>query len=69
MQKAKSDAEAAKRQEEIKQEAEKKVDMLAPPVEEKTEEKIYKMTFTVHGTMSQLKEIKNFMLERGIKYE
>lgn len=69
VQKAKSDAEAAKRQEEIKQESEKKVDMLAPPVEEKTEEKIYKVTFTVHGTMSQLKEIKNFMLERGIKYE
>ena len=54
----------------MKQKTEQKVEMLAPPVvEDKAKEKEYKMSFTVHGTISQLKELKDFMLERGIRYE
>ena len=32
-------------------------------------EEQFKMTFTVSGTKEQLKAVKNFMTERGIKYE
>ena len=37
---------------------------IAPPVEE---EKIMKTTFTLEGTLSQLKEVKNFIISKGIK--
>ncbi len=67
---AKSDVQATTEQEQIKQEAEQKVEMLAPPIiEDKPKEKEYKMSFTVHGTITQLRELKNFMIERGIRYE
>lgn len=67
---AKSEIQITTEQEQIKREAEQKVEMLAPPVvEDKPQEKQYKMSFTVYGTISQLKELKNFMLERGISYE
>lgn len=35
-----------------------------PPIEE---EKILKMTFTIKGTLSQLKEVKKFIIEKGIE--
>lgn len=67
---AKTDVLTATEQEQMKQKTEQKVEMLAPPVvEDKAKEKEYKMSFTVHGTISQLKELKDFMLERGIRYE
>lgn len=31
--------------------------------------KLYKMSFTVNGTIDQLKQLKQFMEEKGIKYE
>ncbi len=56
--------------EEVNKQAEEKVDMLAPPVieEEKPEEKKYTMTFTVSGTMEQLKALKAFMIENNINF-
>ena len=73
--KAVEEAEKAKaaytQTESINQQAEKKVDMLAPPVieEEKPEEKKYTMTFTVSGTMEQLKAIKAFLIENNIEFK
>lgn len=73
--KAVEEAEKAKaaytQTESINQQAEKKVDMLAPPVieEEKPEEKKYTMTFTVSGTMEQLKALKAFMIENNIEFK
>lgn len=40
------------------------VEPIAPPIEE---EKILKMSFTVKGTMPQLKELKQFIIEKGIE--
>ena len=57
--------------EEVNRQAEEKVDMLAPPkVEEEKpeEEKKYTMTFTVSGTMEQLKALKAFMIENNINF-
>lgn len=31
--------------------------------------KVYRMEFTVHGTIDQLKALKNFMIKEGIRYE
>ena len=50
--------------------------MHAPPTEEeaspeeteKAVEKTYTMTFTVSGTIEQLKALKSFMLENCIKF-
>ena len=73
--KAVEEAEKAKtaytQTENINQQAEKKVDMLAPPVieEEKTEEKKYTMTFTVTGTIQQLKAIKAFLIDNNIDFK
>lgn len=36
---------------------------------EVSEETLYSMTFTVTGTIEQLKAVKNFIIERGIQYE
>lgn len=63
-----SDIQNKSEHQQFKQECEQKVEMLAPPIEVK-QEKIYKMIFTVQGTTAQLKELKKFMNERGIKYE
>lgn len=59
-----------KQQEEVKQEAVNRVDALAPPTieEPKADVKTYTMTFTVSGTIEQLKALKAFMLESGIEY-
>lgn len=57
--------------EEVNRQAEEKVDMLAPPVieEEKPEEKKYTMTFTVTGTIQQLKAIKAFLIDNNIDFK
>lgn len=56
--------------EEVNRQAEEKVDMLAPPAieEEKPEEKKYTMTFTVSGTIEQLKALKAFMIDNNINF-
>lgn len=70
--KAVEEAEKAKavysQNEEINEQAEEKIDMLIPPTveEEKPEEKKYTMTFTVSGTIDQLKALKAFMIENNI---
>ena len=55
-------------------EAVKKVEAFAPPVEQAPEaapepEKEYRCTFTVRATKSQLKRLKEFLNQEGIKYE
>lgn len=55
------------KQEQIKQEVVERIEQLAPPVEVE-EVKTYTMTFTVNGTMEQLKSLKAFMLENNIKF-
>lgn len=50
------------------QEAAKKVEAFAPPVEVK-EAKVLRATFAAYGTMDQLKEMKRYALEIGIKME
>lgn len=73
--KAVEEAEKAKaaytQYEEVNRQVEEKVDMLAPPVieEEKSEEKKYTMTFTVSGTIEQLKTLKSFMIENNIEFK
>lgn len=55
--------------EEVNRQAEKKIDQLAPPeIVPEQEEKTYQMTFTVNGTIEQLKALKAFMLENNIKF-
>lgn len=55
--------------EETSRQAEKKVDMLAPPeIVPEQEEKTYSMTFTVSGTIEQLKALKAFMIENNINF-
>lgn len=72
--KAVEEAEKAKaaynQNEEINEQAEEKIDMLIPPTveEEKPEEKKYTMTFTVSGTIDQLKALKAFMIENKINF-
>lgn len=66
-------SEAANRVQEIYN-AQKPVfsEPLAPPVVKEPDaqnEEIYSATFTVRGTMDELKAVKNFMIDRGIKYE
>ena len=68
------EAEKAKsayiQQEEIYKEAEKKIEQLAPPtVETEKEEKTYQMTFTVSGTIEQLKALKAFMTDNSIDFK
>lgn len=56
-------------QEEIYKEAEKKIEQLAPPeIVPKQEEKTYSMTFTVSGTIEQLKALKAFMISNNISF-
>ena len=68
---ARLEAERKAHQEKIKQETEKKVEMLAPPVVEekppKEEVKLYRMTFTVSGTKEQLKALKAFIIDNNIQ--
>ena len=73
--KAVEEAEKAKaaysQNEEVNKQAEQKIEMLAPPTveeEKPEEEKKYTMTFTVSGTMEQLKALKAFMIENNINF-
>lgn len=56
-----------KQQEEVKQEVTGRVEQLAPPVEVE-ETKTYTMTFTVSGTIEQLKALKAFMINNNITF-
>lgn len=57
-------------QEEIYKEAEKKIEQLAPPeIVPEQEEKTYSMTFTVSGTIEQLKALKAFMIDNNIDFK
>lgn len=60
--------QAYTKQEEVKQEAATKVEQLAPPVVEEPE-KTFQMTFTVSGTLSQLKALKAFLIENNIDFK
>ena len=59
---------AYNQQEEIDREAEKRVEQLAPPTVSEQEEKIHSMTFTVSGTIEQLKALKAFMISNDISF-
>lgn len=45
--------------------------VIEPPVQrvEKQEENVFKCSFTVHATKSQLKKLKEFLIQEGIRYE
>ncbi|MBR0360398.1 MAG: hypothetical protein IIX21_04730, partial [Clostridia bacterium] len=58
---------AYKEQEEVKQEVTERIEQLTPPVEVE-EEKTYTMTFTVSGTIEQLKALKAFMVANSIDF-
>ena len=58
---------AYKEQEEVKQEVTERIEQLTPPVEVE-EEKTYTMTFTVSGTIEQLKALKAFMVANNITF-
>ena len=62
--KAREDAE---KQEEAKQETVERVDAFSPPVQVE-EVKTYSMTFTVSGTIEQLKALKAFMVANNITF-
>ena len=72
--KAVEEAEKAKavysQNEEINEQAEEKIDMLIPPTveEEEPEMEKYTMTFTVSGTIEQLKVLKAFMISNNISF-
>ena len=74
--KAQQTSQTYTEQENIKYEVEETVTQLAPPVveEETPEENIsempaFKMTFTVTGTMQQLKALKAFLIENNIEFK
>lgn len=70
IERAKAEAERKAAEEEIKQEVTERVEMIAPPtVEELTEiEETFTMSFTVTGTIKQLKALKAFMMENNIEF-
>ena len=56
-------------QEQINQEVVERIEQLAPPtIVSEQEEKTYSMTFTVSGTIEQLKALKAFMIENNINF-
>lgn len=61
--------EATRKAHEATQEAVAKVEALAPPKAVEAPQRLVKCTFTVHATVEQLKELKNYLNEREIKYE
>lgn len=70
IERAKAEAERKAAEEEVKQEVTERVEMIAPPtVEEPTEiEETFTMTFTVTGTIKQLKALKAFMMENNVEF-
>lgn len=76
IEKAQQTAQTYTQQENIKQEVEENVTQLAPPVvEEETPEEnisempVFIMTFTVTGTLEQLRAVKAFLVENGIEFK
>lgn len=74
--KAQQTSQTYTEQENIKHEVEETVTQLAPPVvEEETPEEnisempVFQMTFTVTGTMQQLKALKAFLIENNIEFK
>ena len=63
--------EAAQKAVEVETETIRKVDeqLTAPTVKNQKEEHIHKLCFTVYGTMSQLRALKEFLQKEGLKYE
>lgn len=67
------------KQREIQQQSIEKVDavintseqpeIVTAPIEEKQEEKIYNVSFKVYGTIDQLKNLKQYLINGGYKYE
>lgn len=73
-------AEARKAAMEAQRAAVEKVEAAAPPppimeapvqapVTQEADEKVYKCSFTVRATKGQLKKLKEFMIQEGIRYE
>lgn len=72
-------AEERKAAQEAQKAAVEKVDAAAPhtafeppvaaPVAQQEEEKVYKCSFTVHATKPQLRRLKEFLNQEGIRYE
>lgn len=65
---AKQASQAYTQQETVKQAVEENVTQLAPPIVEEKTEDVYTMTFTVTGTILQLKAIKAFLIENNIDF-
>lgn len=59
---------AYRQQEEVKEAVEEHVDSFAPPTVEKEPEKVFTMTFTVTGTLEQLKALKAFMIGNNMEF-
>lgn len=70
IERAKAEAERKAAEEEVKQEVTERVEMIAPPtVEKPTEiEETFTMSFTVTGTIRQLKALKAFMMENNVEF-
>lgn len=70
IERAKAEAERKAEEEEVKQEVTERVEMIAPPtVEEPIEiEETFTMSFTVTGTIKQLKALKAFMIENNVEF-
>lgn len=72
---AKQASQAYTQQETVKQAVEETVTQLAPPVTEETPEEnisempVFQMTFTVTGTLAQLRAIKAFLVENNIEFK
>lgn len=72
-------AEARRAANEAQEAAVQKVEAVAPPTvleppvaapaPHQEDEKVYKCSFTVHATKAQLKRLKDFMMQEGIRYE
>ena len=72
-------AEARRAAQEAQAAAVQKVEAVAPPIvleppvaapaPHQEDEKVYKCSFTVHATKAQLKRLKDFMMQEGIRYE
>jgi hypothetical protein len=68
---AKKRAEQAKA--EVKQDANPAVTPVSEPIVEpaplKEDDTVYKCSFTIHATRAQLREIRSYFVEKGIRYE
>lgn len=72
-------AEARRTAQEAQAAAVQKVEAVAPPIvleppvaapaPQQEDEKVYKCSFTVRATKAQLKRLKEFMIQEGIRYE